>query len=108
MDKNSVFLYLEKLISNLAGFAQTPYDLVHFRDEQPLPLCTVLLLVLFSWPAVSRDTRNRALAARWISLCFALAGLCYGALCVMFGPSILGSPRYGSSLRSQGEAAEEV
>jgi len=64
VDKNSVFLYLEKLISNLAGFAQTRYDLVHFRDEQPLPLCTVLLLVLFSWPAVSRDTRNRALAAR--------------------------------------------
>jgi len=80
VNKNSVFLYLEKLIIDLAGFAQTPYDLVHFRDEQPLPLCTVLLLVLFSWPAVSRDTRNRALAARWISLCFALGGALWSAM----------------------------
>jgi hypothetical protein len=64
VNENRVFLYLEKLIIDLAGFAQTPYGLGHFRDEQPLPLCTTLLLVLFGRTAVSRDTRNRALAAR--------------------------------------------
>jgi hypothetical protein len=64
VNENSVFLYLEKLIITLAGSAQTRYDLVYFRDEQPLPLCTTLLLILSGRTAVFRDTRNRALAAR--------------------------------------------